>query len=80
MSITKEDEIKVLEEQKNFKEYFYKSLFVNWKVFCIKLFIAFIFSYIFILFDYFVEFRYFFAYFLVELIYFNYLNKKILSP
>ena len=76
----KDEEIKVLEEQKNFKEYFYKSLFVSWNVFFIKLFIAYLLSYVFVMLNYFVEFRYFFSYFLVELIYFNYINKKTLSP
>ena len=80
MSQEKEDEIKILEAQKDFKEYFYKSLFINWKVFGFKLFIAFLFSYFFVLIDYFVEFRYLFAYFIVELLYFNYINKKTLSP
>lgn len=76
----KDEEIKVLEEQKNFKEYFYKSLFISWKVFFIKLFIAYLMSHVFVKLDYFVEFRYFFSYSLVELLYFNYINKKILSP
>ncbi len=74
-------DIELLDKQKDYKEYFFSSIFFsNIKIFLIKIMIAFLFSYIFVFFDYFVELRYLLSYFIIEVLYFNLINRKSLKP
>jgi hypothetical protein len=73
------DDLELLNSQV-YKEYFYNCIYKNWKITSVKVFVAFLFSFLFDLFDLFVGYNFFISYVLIEVLYFNLINKDILHP
>lgn len=72
-------EIALLNGQE-YKEYFYNTIFVGYKIIFFKIIVAFIFSFVFDFFDLFVNYNFFISYVLVEVLYFNVVYKTNQKP
>lgn len=56
------------------------TIFVSWKVFLTKIFIAWLFSFVIDTFDMFIGYSFFVSYFAVEVVYFNWINNENFKP
>lgn len=70
----------LLDKQSNYKEYFYNCLFTGWFSTLVKLFIAFLFSLIFDLFELFINYNFLVSYVIVEVLNYNLFINRELKP
>ena len=75
-SNTHEEDLELLNGQA-YKEYIWFSIFKNWKIFSMKAIVAFGCSFGFDAFDLFKGYSFFISFFIIEILYYNLINKDI---
>jgi hypothetical protein len=73
------NDLELLKAQE-YKEYFYNTLYTGWKSTVIKILLAFLLSLLFDLFELFVNYNFLVSYIIIEVLYFNLINKEKLKP